>query len=388
MELTKEETGLLFGTQANDTDPSHAIRFTRYDQLVPMVHAWSKNSAGGLIIRGTPGIGKSKTVQNAVKNVPHLYMKDYGTQFGTYIQLYKNKDLPVVFDDMDSFVRSPESTALFKALTESEDVHTLQRTSAATLRDDSEIPPSFGTRSSPCMLVNAPLPDTYDWKAIADRCTYILFRPTIDEILKNARSWYFAPGSRTAEHKDVFDYVSGLFPFTPIPSFRFYDKAIKYKLIGQPWRELIKDTMLSDKRLLTAIELSEKKMTGDERESAWKSATGQGIQVYYDMLKVWRKHHGIESTRSKAISEGMKRKHAARKSAAATGHAQAPTVVPVDFAPPQLVKVEPTTTPNAPDAPQAVATATPEPAKRRKARKPSEAMKRVLNAAYGKAGGT
>src|SRR6266852_5978274 len=160
--------------------PSHAVCLTTLAELEQYVHAFGAGHLNLLMIFGPPGVGKSRSVRQALGNQV-CWIGGQATPFGIYLQAYEHRHKPIVLDDVDGLYADRLGIRLLKALGQTERTKTVSWQTAAPTLGQSNIPREFTTTSQVVLIGN-------DWKtlnddvaALEDRGHLLLFEPTLVE---------------------------------------------------------------------------------------------------------------------------------------------------------------------------------------------------------------
>ena len=97
--------------------PSHAVRLTTFAELEPYVRAFGAGHLNLLMIFGPPGVGKSRSVRQALGSQV-CWIGGQATPFGIYLQAYEHRHEPIVLDDVDGLYSDRQGVRLLKALHE------------------------------------------------------------------------------------------------------------------------------------------------------------------------------------------------------------------------------------------------------------------------------
>ena len=228
--------------------PSHAVRLSTFAELEPYVRAFGAGHLNLLMIFGPPGVGKSRSVRQALGS-QICWIGGQATPFGIYLQAYEHRHKPIVLDDVDGLYADRLGICLLKALSQTERTKTLSWQTAAPTLARSGIPRQFTTTSRVALVGN-------DWKtlnadvaALEDRGHLLLFEPTPLEVHRQAARWFW--------DQEIFDFVADHLHFMVQHSLRTYCHAWELKLAGLNWRQGVLC------RCLTGIALAVAKLKAD-----------------------------------------------------------------------------------------------------------------------------
>src|SRR6266849_285380 len=208
--------------------PSHAVHLTTFAELEPYVLAFGEGHLNLLMIFGPPGVGKSRSVRQAL-GTQVCWIGGQATPFGIYLQAYEHRHKPIVLDDVDGLYADRLGIRLLKALGQTEQTKTLSWQTAAPTLTRSGIPRQFTTTSRVALVGN-------DWKtlnadvaALEDRGHLLLFEPTPLEVHRQAARWFW--------DQEIFDFIADHLHLTAQHSLRTYCHAWELKRADLDWRQ-------------------------------------------------------------------------------------------------------------------------------------------------------
>ncbi len=189
--------------------PSHAVRLASFAELEPYVRAFGAGHLNLLMIFGPPGVGKSRSVRQALGSQV-CWIGGQATPFGIYLQAYEHRHM-------------------LKALGQTEQTKTLSWQTAAPTLKTCGIPRQFTTTSRIALVGN-------DWKtlnadvaALEDRGHLLLFEPTPLEVHRQAARWFW--------DQEIFDFIADHLHLTAQHSLRTYCHAWELKRADLDWRQ-------------------------------------------------------------------------------------------------------------------------------------------------------
>src|SRR6266446_1882930 len=138
--------------------PTHALRLTTYSELEQYVRAFAAGHLNLLMIFGPPGVGKSRSVRQAL-GTQACWIGGQASPFGIYLQAYEHRHKPIVLDDVDGLYADRTGVRLLKELAQTERMKNLSWQSAAPTLERAGIPRQFTTCSRLVLLGN-------DWKTL------------------------------------------------------------------------------------------------------------------------------------------------------------------------------------------------------------------------------
>jgi hypothetical protein len=228
--------------------PTHALRLTTYSELEQYVRAFAAGHLNLLMIFGPPGVGKSRSVRQAIGSQV-CWIGGQATSFGIYLQAYEHRHEPIVLDDVDCLYADRLGIRLLKALGQTESTKTVSWQTAAPTLKKCGIPRQFTTTSRVALVGN-------DWKtlnadvaALEDRGHLLLFEPAPVEVHRQAARWFW--------DQEIFDFVACHLHLVGQHSLRTYCHAWELKQAGLDWRQGVLC------RCLTGVALAVAKLKAD-----------------------------------------------------------------------------------------------------------------------------
>ncbi len=252
--------------------PSHAVCLTTFAELEPYVLAFGAGHLNLLMIFGPPGVGKSRSVRQALGNQV-CWIGGQATPFGIYLQAYEHRHKPIVLDDVDGLYADRLGIRLLKALGQTEQTKTLSWQTAAPTLTRSGIPRQFTTTSRVALVGN-------DWKtlnadvaALEDRGHLLLFEPTPLEVHRQAARWFW--------DQEIFDFIADHLHLMAQHSLRTYCHAWELKRADLNWRQAVLCRCLTGVALAVAkLKANPAFASEDERVRAFVQS-GAGCRASY-----------------------------------------------------------------------------------------------------------
>jgi hypothetical protein len=196
--------------------------------LEQYVRAFAAGHLNLLMIFGPPGVGKSRSVRQALGSRV-CWIGGQATPFGIYLQAYQHRHAPIVLDDVDGLYADRLGVRLLKALGQTERTKTLSWQTAAPTLERCGIPRQFTTTSRVALIGN-------DWKtlnadvaALEDRGHLLLFQPSPLEVHRQAARWFW--------DQEIFDFVADHLHLMAQHSLRTYCHAWELKQADLDWRQ-------------------------------------------------------------------------------------------------------------------------------------------------------
>lgn len=275
---------------ASISKPRRAITLRTYAELRQYAEAFGTGGLNLLILIGSPGIAKSKTIQQVVADRA-CWLEGNATPFGIYQAVYEHLDQPIVIDDVDSLYCDRAAVRLLKCLCQTDPVKTVAWHSNA-LGPRAEIPRSFSTTSRVCIIAN-------EWKelnanisAVQDRGLVVFFEPTPEEIHRQVAEWFW--------DQVVFDWFGQYLHLIPEPSMRHYVQASELKDLGLDWVQVMLSDTVPEKALLVAkLKADPSYLDEADRVRAFQELGGGAQTTYYKWAKRIRSPVGTSALRLK-----------------------------------------------------------------------------------------
>ena len=217
-------------TSPKSGHPHKVLHLTTYDRLEAYLHAFAQGHFGLLILVGSGGLAKSRSVRAAIAGQA-CWIEGNATPFGMYLKLYRHRDRFVVIDDVDALYADRSGVRLLKCLCQTEDEKSVAWHSDAHSLERQGIPREFTTKSRVVIISN-------DWKtlnrnvaALQDRGHVLLFQPDAAEVHRKAGTWFDDP--------EIYDWFAANLHRVREPSLRHYVRAKELKAAGMDWTEVL-----------------------------------------------------------------------------------------------------------------------------------------------------
>jgi len=252
--------------------PSHAVHLTTFAELEPYVLAFRAGHLNLLMIFGPPGVGKSRSVRQALGNQV-CWIGGQATPFGIYLQAYEHRNQPIVLDDVDGLYADRLGIRLLKALGQTERTKTVSWQTAAPTLGQCSIPRQFTTTSRVVLIGNDWKTLNHDVAALEDRGHLLLFEPSPLEVHRQAARWFW--------DQEIFDFVADHLHLMAQHSLRTYFHAWELKQAGLNWRQGVLGRCLTGAALEVAkLKADPTLASEDERVRAFVQA-GAGCRASY-----------------------------------------------------------------------------------------------------------
>ena len=258
--------------------PQGALVVRTYGELDQFVEAFAEGLLNLLLIIGRPGVQKSRAVKAAVGERA-CWIDGSATAFGLYGQLYRQRDRPVVIDDVDGLYADRAAVRLLKCLCQTEPRKRLGWHSAATARYGQGIPSSFETTSRVAILANELRALNVNVSAVLDRGHVLVFDPSAREVHLRTAGWFW--------DQEIFDFIGRSLHLTDPLAMRDYALAWELKRAAMDWKNWLLGRwgMTGTRRLVAKLKADPSLRTERERVRAFIEQEGGCRATYYNHAK-------------------------------------------------------------------------------------------------------
>ncbi len=254
------------------SNSDYGLVITTYRELESFVDAFSSGHLNLLILVGSHGLSKSRTVKARLPdNV--CWVQGEASPFQIYKELYLHRDLPVVINDVDALHTDKSGIRLLKSLCDTEDEKQVTWTTSATSLKAEQIPRLFTTRSKVVIISN-------DWRtinrnvaAVEDRGHVLRFEPSAVEVHQHATSWF--------TDQEILEWIGQRLPLIRTPSLRLYTRAEELKQSGLDWRLVLPSDETDARRSLAVELLLDPQYTTQESRAQEFSRQGGGCRATF-----------------------------------------------------------------------------------------------------------
>lgn len=242
------------------------LRIGEYAKLRHYVDVYLREFLDIMIIEGSAGAGKSSIVREAFKGKKegeYCWIEGRTTAAALYEKLFHHRDMPIVFDDVDSLYRERENINLLKCLCQTWDEKTVQWNTVTRMR--SAIPPEFTTKSKVIIITNSWRSLNKHIGAVEDRGLLILFHPPADVVHR-----YVYDELRDKPEifdEEVFNFIEAHLGIIKEPSVRHYRNAHKLKQAGVDWKEVLIESFGLTENEMAVLMLNKDKSTGQNEKA-------------------------------------------------------------------------------------------------------------------------
>ena len=129
--------------------PGYTIVVQTYAELEKYVLAFASGCLNLLLLLGSPGLGKSQVVRQALGENAY-WIDGNASAIGVYMAAYEHRGQPLALDDVDGLHRNRQGVRLLKCLCQTERQKTLSWETNAPALQARGIPRRFTTTSRWC----------------------------------------------------------------------------------------------------------------------------------------------------------------------------------------------------------------------------------------------
>lgn len=252
-------------------------RITTYSGLKIFVEGFVDGKLPLLIVVGGQGLGKSEMFSRGLEGKHGCWMEGNMTSFGMYEQLYKNRDKPVVIDDVDGLCFDRSSISLLKSLCQTKPVKRIRWGSNERYLEGQGLPNEFETRSKVVVITNNWRALNRNVSAVEDRGSLIFFEPSVEEVHEQAGLWF--------KDREIYEWFGENLHRIESPSFRKYITASDWKSIGYDWKKILGDVPTSKREELAKELLKDESFEGNEERAKAFEKRGGGCRSTFFLYK-------------------------------------------------------------------------------------------------------
>lgn len=235
-----------------------------------------------LFVVGRPGLAKSHEFEQRLGQSGHL-IKGWTAPLQAYIEAYRYRHQPLVFDDAEVLWKRPGGRILIRSLTEHRPKKLVQWKSTAKDLQKANVPQSFYTTSKVAIVANRfAFGSEEEREAVLDRGHLVLFDPLPLEVHQRVGDWFWS--------QEIYDYLGERLHMLDNPSARTYLKAWERKEAGGDWKKLISDVLCYNNAtlLVQSLESDPKCPAVDDRVCKFIGQTGLSRATYFNIKRELR----------------------------------------------------------------------------------------------------
>jgi hypothetical protein len=253
------------------------IRLYTYSELAEFAEAFAHGYLPLLILVGSAGLGKSTAIRDATGGKAR-FNQGQVSAFGLYREFYRNRNLPIVIDDVDKLYADPDAVRLLKLACQTEPEKVLEWNTANHQLKAEEIPIQFMTASPVCIVANEFRTLNPNTLAIADRGITVEFCPSATEVHEQVATWF--------DDQDVLNFIENHLSSITAPSQRIYVLGSTLKAGRLPWQKVLTESLTIDPRVVALREVFTSGLYGTRKERiiAWRRVTGGDRATFYRLL--------------------------------------------------------------------------------------------------------
>lgn len=255
-----------------------------YEKLRSFCGHFSEGAWTCLIVIGSPGLGKSRTMAEALPKIERpedegaRWIGSHVSSFQLYRELHAHQDRTFVLDDVDHLCRDPGMVKLLKCLCNTEKS---RRVYWATSNRDLEregIPREFETRSKVALIINEWETLNENVGALEDRGMVVRFAPSSAEVHRQVGTWF--------DDKRVYNYVSDRLDRIYQPSQRLYVTASSLRKLGEDWKGWIeaKIALPDELQIVRDLRSDNTYICEDKRVLRYNALTGKSRASYFRVV--------------------------------------------------------------------------------------------------------
>ncbi len=258
---------------------------TTYSELEFYAKMFRDGNAELVVIAGSGGMGKSRAVEELMKDTEHVRILSHISPMALFIAGYENCDEPIVFDDVDTLLNNKDCVALLKQFCETSPVKEIQWSTTSKALEEAGVPSRYETKSRVCIIANdfTRLNETIG--ALVDRGFMVNFQPTTQELLEKMREIKDRTNnSLTLEQKDeVYALIERFAKFGSVTLRTFVKGCQLYKHCSgnNGWKERLMAEMEIEPKLQIIDRLLSEHETDMKRLEHWNNY-GWSRRSYYD----------------------------------------------------------------------------------------------------------
>lgn len=294
------------GTDTGSGSPGEPELDDYYWELESFVGMITDDIVDSLMIVAKPGIGKSYTINEALKASSKEYTKvsGYCSPLALYNKMYEVHDGGVLFlDDVSGVPKDERSIELLKAATWTEDDDAGRVVSWESTTDKREAPPSYKFTGSLIMVFNE-LPDTEMTRSLVDRALVYNLAFTYAERLHIMREVAKTPYEDLSyeDRIEVVDYIeANTGPGDEVNMRTMFNIFDIRRANDERWKELADSQIDPDQELQIVRQLLDDHESVGDACAEFQNTTGNSRATFYRRKKEVMNDVDDELTASEAM---------------------------------------------------------------------------------------
>lgn len=234
------------------------IHIDSYKELTAFVAAFERGHLNMIVICSRGGLGKSEEARRTLDGGDIVAIGGHVTPLKLYELLYKGRDRPVVFDEIDGLLADPKHVGLLKQLCETRKTKKIMWASGD--RRAAEIDGGvgyFNTASHVLMLCNSFKALSANVAALKTRAMVVLFTPPAAEILAKIKTF--------GDDAQIMAFLEQFHQGIPDFSLRTYRILDDLKRAGLDWCKYALDETNIPPKVIEVADLMVRFNTDPER---------------------------------------------------------------------------------------------------------------------------
>ena len=259
---------------------SDIIAVNNYKGVKDFLKMFSEKRTELVILESPQGLGKTFMIEEAMDGIDYLLLTSHVTPLENYKSLYHNKHKSIVYEDIDNLLKSPISVSLFKQVTETKPIKTVQYHSSTSRLEG--VPTSFETTSNVLISCNKFNAKNENLLALVSRGFWIRFQPTQQEVLKKMQQIlpHIEIELRAEQKKEVFKLIEKSAEFSQELNLRHLVRGLQLKKFSMEqedfnWQSNLEKLLKVDTRLreVSKLRASRKPVQQQVKEFSQSRAT-------------------------------------------------------------------------------------------------------------------
>lgn len=249
-----------------------------YDELSQYVEAFNQGHINFLVVESRGGLGKSYTTRRALNSFKLI--AGHTTPYSLFNTAKNNSTSTLLFDDVDALLDNKTNVALLKQIT---DTTTPKQVTWNTTRQvggrRKESNQQFESHNRCVLLSNDVKESNNNLKALATRAVTIVFEPSRDEILQQAKQFV---DDEIINHIECTEFVNNDL------NFRLMKKAEQLKESGIDWIKYLNEELGSPRSLVKQLrkrQNREPELSTTQIIEEFKAKTGLSERTFYRYSK-------------------------------------------------------------------------------------------------------